>query len=240
MPTLRQRNFWISWPFSPAPFEVHSNDHSSRVCVPADASRLWPLDEVWCSPHASRQHPDCPLPTIVRPIQRVKRPMQVWGWDDSSDAARTRWEADSYRYPLYQYETSCLLSSPDGLRPPDLHEREVLLGLPVDYTLCHFQHRGNAAKVIDDMHVRGTLLSGSFSVPVLLWLFSQLLAKCGALQQTLSAEDISSLLGRFTGDVKADLPLLLVRHVLIHQGHRPGRVARMHVSQRGAVTIPAQ
>eukprot|EP00435_Cladocopium_sp_Y103_P000336 s140_g1.t1 len=75
------------------------------------------------------------FPTFMKSICRKAPPPFPAGLAKSSEAARARWQAASFRFPPYQYSDRYMVTHPEkGARPLDSSEREVLLGLGPGHT----------------------------------------------------------------------------------------------------------
>ena len=94
-----------------------------------------------------------------------------------------RWKADKHRYPPYQYRDDNTLGSRSGeRRPPNVREREVILGFPSGYTTQCLKKSEHGKELHED--TRKSLLGNSWSVPVVAWLIGclvHLLGFCEAL-----------------------------------------------------------
>eukprot|EP00438_Fugacium_kawagutii_P007951 Skav214090 [mRNA] locus=scaffold5449:51559:56206:+ [translate_table: standard] len=90
-------------------------------------------------------------------------------------------------------------------RPPSINEREVILGFPCNYTVqCLKKALRNTEQHKD---ARLTLLGNSWSVPVVSWLLSCLLAPLGLI----SPISLQELIFRFTPGKAQGLQTLLMR-----------------------------
>ena len=91
-----------------------------------------------------------------------------------------RWQRDRHRFPPYQYcASNCLVNQKGELRLPDVAERELMLGFPLDFTKGCFAK--NHQKGNDYLDCRLTLLGNSWSVPVVSCLLMQLLHRLGMI-----------------------------------------------------------
>ena len=97
----------------------------------------------------------------------------------SSDDLR-RWELDRFRFPPYQYcMANCLVNKHNELRVPDVAERELMLGFPLNFTAgCLPKNRQKGDEYND---CRLTLLGNTWSVVVVASLLGQLLTRLGML-----------------------------------------------------------
>ena len=92
-----------------------------------------------------------------------------------------RWEADSFRFPPYQYRDEVCLQKQGEFRVATVEEREVILGFPKGFTAqCAPKSEANSS-----MDLRLTLLGNSWSVTVVLWMLSHLTGVLG-LSETLT------------------------------------------------------
>ena len=78
-----------------------------------------------------------------------------------------------YRFPPYQYCTlNCLVNKHNVLQIPDVNEREVMMGFPLNFTAgCLPKSKQKGSEYND---CRLTLLGNSWNVIVIASLFSQL------------------------------------------------------------------
>eukprot|EP00438_Fugacium_kawagutii_P005457 Skav215026 [mRNA] locus=scaffold966:479153:485299:- [translate_table: standard] len=84
------------------------------------------------------------------------------------------WVGDRHRFPPYQYQRcNCLTNAAGEFRLPDVAERELMLGFPLNYTATCSTKQNR--KKEDTMDTRLTLLGNSWSVPVVACLLVPLL-----------------------------------------------------------------
>ena len=103
-----------------------------------------------------------------------------------------RWEADSYRFPPYQYrDCHCVKNAKGEIRVPDAEEREMMLDSRLGIPLRVFLREKRSGGEYGDCRL--TLLGNTWSVPVVSWLISQLLGPLG-LGRSLSPQDVVSSL----------------------------------------------
>eukprot|EP00435_Cladocopium_sp_Y103_P046554 s680_g13.t1 len=75
------------------------------------------------------------LPTFTRPIKRRRPPPDPAELAYCSEAAKTRWQGDCYRYPPYTYEDRFLLKDSNGdFYKVPAGSREILMGFPKGHT----------------------------------------------------------------------------------------------------------
>ena len=120
-----------------------------------------------------------PTFTTSRPSPHpLRRPA---GLRDCSEHEKHRWASDMHRFPPYQYKDCHCVKQGDGtLRPPNVEEREAILGFPYNYTRqCLPKGMHGTPKHQD---VRLTLLGNNWSVPVVAWLVGQLLFWLGLIE----------------------------------------------------------
>lgn len=124
--------------------------------------------------------PDKPFPTFTTSRPRTSPGRKPAGLAQCSSSELRMWEDDSYRFPPYQYRREhCLVNKNNVLRLPDVAEREMMLGFPVNYTsgCLAKQLRGHAS--YNDCRL--TLLGNTWSVPVIAALLNQLFATMGMM-----------------------------------------------------------
>ncbi|CAL1153513.1 unnamed protein product, partial [Cladocopium goreaui] len=89
-----------------------------------------------------------------------------------------RWTLDKHRFPPYQYRTvNALVNRSNEVRLPDVAERELLLGFPLNYTTGCFPKGEQKGEAYNDCRL--TLLGNTWSVIVVACLLNQLLARLG-------------------------------------------------------------
>ena len=94
--------------------------------------------------------------------------------------------------PPYQYAgRNCLINRQDELRIPTIEERECMMGFPVGYTHPCLPKQERKTESYKDCRL--TLVGNSWSVPVVAWFLSQLLAPLGFCMLH-SSQDIMDLL----------------------------------------------
>ena len=181
----RPRLYWMTWELT--------EGVGVQLLLPPGGQRevcLTALQDVeliskagWIKADPSKSFPTF---TTSRPRQHPGR--KPAGMTQCSDEEIQRWTEDSFRFPPYQYMSRhCLVNREGQLRLPDAEEREFMMGFPVGYTLnClpKSQRKGQNAQ-----DLRLTLLGNSWSVPVVAWFLSQLLAPRG-LCATVTVQDI--------------------------------------------------
>ena len=93
-----------------------------------------------------------------------------------------RWKSDFHRVPPYQYkDENCLWRSTGEARPPNVEEREAILGFPIGFTKQCVAKSLHGAEGHRDCRL--TLLGNAWSVPVVCWLLSSLFHVLGFTQQ---------------------------------------------------------
>lgn len=147
-----------------------------------------------------------PLPTFTtaRPSPvPLRRPA---GLSSCQEHEKERWAQDSHKFPPYQYkDCNCVKDKGGVIRPPSVVEREAILGFPVGFTFqClkkaeHFSLR--------HVNQRLSLLGNSWSIPVVAWLISCLLAPLGLVKPV----SLESLVLRLTPGKATHLSSLLSR-----------------------------
>ena len=117
----------------------------------------------------------------MQAIKRRKPPLCPAGLQGSSEVARQRWAADSYRYPPYQYEDKDGVFQNGFWRPLNSRERSVRLGFPRNRceTVVPKSQRHSGPKGAEDISC--SLLGNSFSCPVIAWVIGQKLFSMGFL-----------------------------------------------------------
>ena len=177
----RPRLYWITW-------ELPDDDKGVNI-LKGSAGQLPIQGEVQLTAQVEtnkflepgwRKNNEKPFPTFTtsRPSPTpLRRPA---GLHDCNAEERARWAADLHRFPPYQYkDIHCLVSRDGALRPPNVAEREVILGFPINYTKQCMRKSFHGTMGHKD--ARLTLLGNSWSVPVISWLIAQLLLVLGLI-----------------------------------------------------------
>lgn len=131
-----------------------------------------------------------PTFTTSRPQARPGR--KPAGLKGCSPDDLDRWHRDDHRFPPYQYkECHCVVNKKNELRVPDVSERELMLGFPLNYTLgCVAKSQ---RKTVAHNDVRLSLLGNTWSVPVVAWLLGQFFGRLG-LCPPFSPQDVVNAL----------------------------------------------
>lgn len=172
----RPRLYWVDWELEA---QFISSKHDSGAPAPVEV-KLWAHQDIsevikkgWI-----KVDPDHPFPTFTTARPQKKPGRKPAGLRECSQEEIERWQADLHRFPPYQYrEQHCLVNKKNVLRIPDLQEREVMMGFPLNYTAScapKGQRKGDAYN-----DIRLSLLGNSWSVPVVAWLLGQLLGRLG-------------------------------------------------------------
>ena len=127
----------------------------------------------WAKVDATKAFPTF---TTSRPRSRPGRKpagVQQCSWEELK-----RWQDDLHRFPPYQYcAGNCLVNKDNALRLPDVSERELMLGFPLNYTAnCYPKGKRQGSDYAD---CRLTLLGSSWSVVVVACLLNQLFSRLG-------------------------------------------------------------
>ena len=122
--------------------------------------------------------PEKAFPTFTTARPRSSPGRKPAGVQQCSSEELERWRQDQYRFPPYQYCVSnCLVNKHGVYRIPDVSERELMLGFPLNYTAGCFPKTKRKGEVYVDCRL--TLLGNSWSVVVVSCLLSQLFARLG-------------------------------------------------------------
>ena len=170
----RPRLYWLTWELALGPGVELLIDAAIREVVLTALQDL----EMVCKPGWIKVDPSRAFPTFTTSRPRDRAGHKPAGLSQCDDEEISRWIKDQHRFPPYQYMNRNLLVSKTGeLRLPDAEEREMMMGFPVMYTSnCLPKGKRKGADYTD---TRLTLLGNSWSVPVVAWFLSQLLAPRG-------------------------------------------------------------
>lgn len=179
MVQYRPRLYWVTWELleqSGAQLLLGEDGGRSVVELVSDQVVTEVCKSGWLKVDELRAFPTF---TTARPRERPGRKPAGILQCDPEDLAR--WQADAHRFPPYQYsQRNCLINRKNELRVPNVEEREFMLGFPVGYTqMCLPKSQRQDASFLD---TRLTLLGNSWSVPVVSWFLSQLLAPRGFVE----------------------------------------------------------
>ena len=105
-------------------------------------------------------------PLLTRPRSRARPPIKPAGIEHASADAIARWEQDSYKLQVYNYEERVMVRDKDGkLRLPSLTEREALMGFDVGYVSRALPLKLSAEQ---KFVLGGQMIGNSFCVHVML------------------------------------------------------------------------
>eukprot|EP00435_Cladocopium_sp_Y103_P025645 s990_g6.t1 len=121
-----------------------------------------------------------------------------------------RWRSDAHRFPPYQYMDVNCIEVQGRFRPPNVAEREAIMGFPVGYTRQCLRKSEHGSKLHEDCRL--TLIGNSWSVGVVAWLLKCLLVPLGLVDDMSLAE----LVRRLTPGQATQLQTLLRRPPLGH------------------------
>ena len=149
------------------------------------------------------------LPTFTTSRPRATAGRKPAGLHQCLTHEKDRWEADSFRFPPYQYrDIYCVKDLRGNMRIPSLLEREVLMGFPAHYTAaCMPKAKQHTVECQDK---RLSLIGNSWQVGVVAWLIGQL----GSLLGLIPATPAEEILARLVPGQANTLQGLLLRPAL--------------------------
>lgn len=180
----RPRLYWVDWELQEgngATFGRQSNGRGEVILTAPVEDKKYLLPG-WL------KYSDEKFPTFTTARPRGKPGYKQAGLNQCNPHELDRWRQDAFRFPPYQYRDAfCLQNKAGQLRLRDMCEREVIKGLPRDYTLQCFpkSHQGSQAHLDE----RLCLIGNSWRVPVVTWLLGQVGAALG-LNEQLSLDDV--------------------------------------------------
>jgi hypothetical protein len=133
----RPRLFWMSVPLvSHEEVEVHQGNLFDEVIYGAATEPMHAiLTEGWEWTPGERDS-GLRFPTFTRAIPRKRPPKEPAGLSVASEEAKSRWQADLFRFPPYTYNSEYMVTDDQGQKRPLLaSERELLMGFERNHTL---------------------------------------------------------------------------------------------------------
>eukprot|EP00438_Fugacium_kawagutii_P003204 Skav218049 [mRNA] locus=scaffold214:1185583:1189080:- [translate_table: standard] len=165
----RPRLYWLTWGIDEGNGYTFDDSGSVKV-LHLEGSQ--PLREVIRSGWL-KVDPEQAFPTFTtsRPRQHPgRKPAGIRSCDASE---LQRWEADSFRFPPYQYKLChSLVNKNNELRIPSVEERESMMGFPPGFT-ASCAPKGQRSGT-DYMDTRLSLVGNSWAVPVVACLLAPL------------------------------------------------------------------
>ena len=117
------------------------------------------------------------LPTFTTSRPRNypgNRPAGLWQCSEDEVAL---WQGDLHRYPPYQYRWKNLITENGECRLPNIGEKEVIMGFPLQYTAtCLPKSKQHGSTYLDCRH---TLIGNTWNVQVVAWLLANLFHPLG-------------------------------------------------------------
>ena len=165
VPMHRPRLCWVTESLEHVASDIHISPEEHWRRVSAEAT--YPDMSQWLQPGASWEggEQNCILPTCLKAIPRDQPPPHPAGIERCTWETLQRYEADSYRYPPYQYSDRFIFYTPQNKwRLVSCEEKELLLGYGWQRTsLCYNASdiKGSPQKYEDE---RNSLLGDSFSI----------------------------------------------------------------------------
>ena len=213
----RPRLYWVTW-------EIPEDDNYIWDKVDSKVPQLHlqgnqSLEAVlrpgWIKVDPTRSFPTF---TTSRPSQRPGR--KPAGIQQCSDEELSRWSQDQHRFPPYQYKTdNCVVNSTNKVRVPDVAERELMLGFPLNYTEpCVAKSQRNSVEHSD---VRLTLLGNTWSVPVVASLLQPLFATLGFIAGLTPQDVLDACVPGIHETVQGRLVRLPIQSQRLTQGRDP-------------------
>ena len=131
----RPRLYWVTWPVAEEQGVVIAQGDDTAwkrhdmIFLDAEVDSRAFLQKGWSLREG------CTLPTFTTSRPRALPGRRPAGLDTCAAHELARWTEDSYRFPPYQYKDNHgLWSKKGGWRRPNVQERELIMGFPLDYT----------------------------------------------------------------------------------------------------------
>ena len=180
----RPRLYWIDWELGVTADVQFGHTPVGRrsVLIQADLEETEFLTPGWKHVGPGK------FPTFTTSRPRAKAGYKPAGLTACGAHERARWEADSFRFPPYQYKDEHCVQNKHGVkRLLNATEREVIMGFPKNYTAnCVVKQQQKGLSYED---ARLTLIGNSWNVTVVSWLLSQLGTVLG-LNPEMSVEGV--------------------------------------------------
>ena len=141
---------------------VTQESHWKRLWTeaPAVGSAAW-IEDGWSWPG---ENEGTLLPTAMKSIPRYAPPMKPAGLARCDKATRDRWQADSFRFPPYQYGASFVFHKDHKWRLVSASERELIMGYGFNHTQLAYSASEIKRDPIAYEDERASLLGDSFSI----------------------------------------------------------------------------
>lgn len=228
----RPRLYWCAWELL---------EGAGATVVPWRRNlKEWILDggapaAEFLAPGWLKVEPLAPFPTFITSRPRSHPGRKPAGLAQCDPDTVRRWVDDQHRFPPYQYlPKHCLINKRDELRIPNVSERELLLGFPLNYTSNCFPKGQHCGSSYNDERL--TLLGNSWSVPVVAWLLNQLLFALGICKLL----DTQAILERCRPGAGTFVQTRLQRLPLAPAKHSPGNCSRLAWKMCNLVSIKGE
>ena len=201
----RPRLYWITWGLQDG-VGVELRDDKAYLTANVDL-------EDFITPGWSKVDPERAFPTFTTSRPRNNPGYRPAGLGHCDPDTVARWTHDKFRYPPYQYlDTNCLRNRQGALRLPNIEEKELIMGLPIGYTLpCMPKSKRKSDAHLDARH---TLVGNAWCIPVVGWLLSQLMGPMGLSDQLSPQQIMERLDPSKTLDVRSRLLRTRIRPVV--------------------------
>eukprot|EP00971_Amphidinium_carterae_P333254 6467891-Amphidinium_carterae.1 len=209
-----RRRWWMcTWPLKGDDHMIIEEFEGNQRCT---GSPLWPPRQYWLKDGAELTVPTAAMPALTRGIRRQRKPQTE---QSGTDGMHERWQADGFRFPLYQYHRDCMVLDGRILRPFVSEEREQLQGLEMDYTAgaCTGAEKQNQQLAED---IRCNLIASCFHVATVMWIVGAVLYQHGYLCKPLTSRQVGQFFGGTGAEKDASLSSTLVRRLLLQLSHR--------------------
>ena len=164
----RPRLYWFTWELRLGPgVDVGQAEGTGWEEIKNVKLQVELNPRLWLTPGWSLVGEKLPTFTTARPRPEPGR--RPAGLEGCNEREIRRWKEDSHRFPPYQYRsTNCLVNNRGEHRIPNIQEREVMMGFPMDYTRnCLPKAAQGKQSHLDE---RLSLVGNSWNVYVISWL----------------------------------------------------------------------
>ena len=164
VPMRRPRYAWTSETVEALMPDVSVHPQAYWKDVVARAE--YPATSQWLTPGYQwhGEHQGAIFPTCLKSIPRRAPPEKPAGLGKCSEATKSRWREDSFRYPPYQYDEKFLITTENTWRLLNAEDKELLLGYGFQHTILGWSTSRIKQDPVGFSDTRHRFLGDSFSI----------------------------------------------------------------------------